>query len=152
MSEVYHSQTHGPITLSFEGRRLMQNLRYAIANAIKAQNYSHNADAVARARGDIAARMSALEKRTHEADPYTCPNGWNPAQAQNLANWGTHKMAGLENKMRGLEATVQTLEQLVENQRQCIVKLEQTVELHFKAKQIKLRAANRRRAAKAKRK
>ncbi len=63
MSEIYKSQTHGPIPLSFEGRRLLQNLRYAIVHAISAQAYSNNDNAVAKARGDLAKYMSNLEQR-----------------------------------------------------------------------------------------
>jgi hypothetical protein len=64
MTEIYKSQTHGPIPLSFTGRRLLANLREAITDAIALGDYSTNGtNAVARARGDIAVRMSELEQR-----------------------------------------------------------------------------------------
>lgn len=59
--EVYHSQTHGYIKLSFTGRRLLANLRFAIQDAISAQDYSFNDKAVAKARGDLATYMHQME-------------------------------------------------------------------------------------------
>src|SRR5689334_1688321 len=63
MSEVYHSSTHGPIPLSFTGRRLMAKLRDAINRAIEAQSFTHDDKAVSKARGEIAQYMSKLEAR-----------------------------------------------------------------------------------------
>lgn len=63
MSEFYHSTTHGRIRLSFTGRRLLANLRAAIETGIAARDWHVNADAISRARGDLAVYMSKLEER-----------------------------------------------------------------------------------------
>lgn len=62
-TETYHSSTHGYIKLSFTGRRLLANLRSAIQDAIRGQNYSFNDQAVAKARGDLASYMHQLESK-----------------------------------------------------------------------------------------
>lgn len=61
--ETYHSSTHGYIKLSFTARRLLANLRFAIQNAIRGQDYSFNDKAVAKARGDLAVYMHQMEDR-----------------------------------------------------------------------------------------
>lgn len=61
MSEVYKSFTHGPIPLSFNSRRLMQNLRFAITDAIKRGEYSDPRNTVSYARGELAKYISQLE-------------------------------------------------------------------------------------------
>jgi len=61
MNEIYNSTTHGPIPLSFTGRRLMQNLRVAIQAAIKRGEYSDPRNEVAFARGELAFYISELE-------------------------------------------------------------------------------------------
>jgi hypothetical protein len=77
--EVYHSSTHGNIPLSFEGRRLLQNLRLAImAYGEACKNAKPNEfidwQPVARARGDIAAYFSKLETRAgHPFDESEAP-------------------------------------------------------------------------------
>lgn len=71
MSEVYKSTTHGDIALSFEGRRLMQNLRYAIQAAISNKDWHHNDNAVSKARGDIAKYISDLERRVSSSAVHT---------------------------------------------------------------------------------
>jgi hypothetical protein len=60
-TSVYKSFTHGSIPLSSEGKRLLQNLRYAIQTAIRDGSYSVDDNAVAHARGELAMYMSALE-------------------------------------------------------------------------------------------
>jgi hypothetical protein len=62
-SSIYKSFTHGPIPLSFEGRRLMQNLRFAIMGAIRQGEYSDPRDEVAFARGELAQYISQLEAK-----------------------------------------------------------------------------------------
>lgn len=62
--ETYKSHTRGPIPLSFTGRRLLENLRYAITNAIREGAYNHDGEAVSKARGDIALYMSKIEGKT----------------------------------------------------------------------------------------
>lgn len=64
MSEVYKSFTHGPIPLSFNSRRLMQNLRFAIMSAIERGEYSDPRNTVAFARGELAKYISQLEAKT----------------------------------------------------------------------------------------
>lgn len=60
---IYNSHTHGPIPLSFTGRRLMQNLRDAITGAVRRGDYNDPRMEVAHARGEIAQYMSKLETR-----------------------------------------------------------------------------------------
>lgn len=62
-SETYHSSTHGYIKLSFNGRRLLANLRFAIQDAVRGQDYGANDQAVAKARGEIASYMNQLESK-----------------------------------------------------------------------------------------
>ncbi len=75
--EVYHSTTHGPISLSFEGRRLMANLRLAVETYGKECRANMpfknpNWEPVARARGDIAAYISKLEElKRYPPDEFT---------------------------------------------------------------------------------
>lgn len=64
MSEVYKSFTHGPIPLSFNGRRLMQNLRFAITDALKRGEYNDSRNAVSFARGELAKYISQLEAKS----------------------------------------------------------------------------------------
>lgn len=59
--ETYKSSTHGPIPLSFTGRRLLENLRHAITAAIAARDWNHDNNAVSKARGELAKYMSRLE-------------------------------------------------------------------------------------------
>jgi hypothetical protein len=63
MSSVYQSFTHGPISLSQCGKRLLQALRVAIMDAVKQGSYRAGADAVAHARGELAKYMSDLEAK-----------------------------------------------------------------------------------------
>lgn len=57
---IYKSHTHGPIPLSFTGKRLMQNLREEIAKAISEGKWHEQ---ISYARGELAKYMSELEKR-----------------------------------------------------------------------------------------
>lgn len=59
--EIYNSSTHGEIPLSFTGRHLLQTLREAIEDAVSAEDYKVNAQAVSRARAQLAHYMSHLE-------------------------------------------------------------------------------------------
>lgn len=61
-ASVYKSFTHGAIPLNGEARRLMQTLRFAIRDAIRAGDYSAKGNAVASARGELAKHISKLEK------------------------------------------------------------------------------------------
>lgn len=61
MNSTYNSYTYGAIPLSFEARRLMQNLRHAIVHGISASAYSNDDNAIAKARGELAKYMSKLE-------------------------------------------------------------------------------------------
>lgn len=70
--EIYHSSTLGPIHLSFNGRRLMQNLREAVQEMLEAQlkcerlNHVPGSslwEPVSLARGRIAKYISELESR-----------------------------------------------------------------------------------------
>lgn len=61
-SGVYNSTTHGRIPLSARMRGLMQGLRFAIQEAVRAGDYNKD-DAVAHARGEIAKYVSELEDR-----------------------------------------------------------------------------------------
>jgi hypothetical protein len=63
MTEVYNSFTHGPIPLSFTGRLLLQNLRFAIMGAIGRGDYNDPRNEVAYARGELAKYMSGLEAK-----------------------------------------------------------------------------------------
>ncbi len=62
-SEVYNSTTHGPIKLSFTGRRLMANLRSAIEAAIRRGKWEDERHEVSAARGELAQWMSKLEDK-----------------------------------------------------------------------------------------
>lgn len=59
--EVYKSSTLGPISLSFTGRRLMQNLREAVSDYMGGQTAVSYHD-LSKARGKIAQYISSLEK------------------------------------------------------------------------------------------
>jgi hypothetical protein len=59
--EVYKSTTHGPIPLSFNGRMLIQNLRFAITKAIARGDWHDPREEVSFARGELAHYISALE-------------------------------------------------------------------------------------------
>lgn len=72
--DTYKSTTHGPIKLSFTGRRLLANLRDAIVGAIARGAYTNERNDVAHARGELAKYMSALEGKQ--------PNNENEAAAQ----------------------------------------------------------------------
>jgi hypothetical protein len=61
--EIYKSTTHGNIPLSFEGRRLLQNLRYAATAAIENGFWRYDDNALSKARGELALYMSKLEAR-----------------------------------------------------------------------------------------
>jgi hypothetical protein len=67
-NEVYNSSTHGPIPLSFTGRRLLANERDAAQNAIEIGDFNADCQALSRARGEIAKRMSELEGRNARND------------------------------------------------------------------------------------
>ena len=75
MSEqsIYGSSTHGKIPLSFEARRLMQNLRLAIADAITHQDFMYREGAVSYARGELAKYMSGMEQRLGRNPPTDQP-------------------------------------------------------------------------------
>jgi imidazolonepropionase-like amidohydrolase len=60
-NEVYNSSTHGPIPLSFTGRRLLANLRAAVQTAIDEGDFSANDMQLSHARGELAEYMSKLE-------------------------------------------------------------------------------------------
>lgn len=62
MTEIYNSTTHGPIPLSFNGRRLMQNLRFAIQSAVRRGEWEDPRHEVSHARGELALYISHLEK------------------------------------------------------------------------------------------
>lgn len=65
-NEVYNSSTHGPIPLSFTGRRLLANERAAAEAAIEAEDFLTNDKALSKARGDLAQYMSKLEGIKYE--------------------------------------------------------------------------------------
>lgn len=65
----YNSATHGRIPLSFTGKRLMQNLRDAVSNAIAASDFCVDSMALSVARGDIAKYLGELESKTRKV-PY----------------------------------------------------------------------------------
>ena len=73
MAEVYHSTTHGPIPLSFTGRRLLANLREAIneyTRQISCHGYKEEFwKPVAHARGELAKYMSELERGQRHPNP-----------------------------------------------------------------------------------
>lgn len=59
--EIYNSTTHGPIKLSFSGRRLLQNLRIAITAAIARGAWDDPRHELSHARGELAQYISNLE-------------------------------------------------------------------------------------------
>lgn len=61
--EVYTSSTKGEIALSFTGRHILQKLREAAVEAIEAQDYDLNGQALSRVRGELAAYISKLESQ-----------------------------------------------------------------------------------------
>jgi hypothetical protein len=65
VKEVYHSTTHGPIPLSFTGRLLMQNLRFAIQKAIARGDWHDPREEISFARGELAKYISALENASN---------------------------------------------------------------------------------------
>jgi hypothetical protein len=67
--EVYESTTHGPIPLSFTGRRLMANLRQAVETELQNRQVMldgsispYNWEPIARARGELAKYISEVER------------------------------------------------------------------------------------------
>lgn len=76
--EIYHSSTMGSIPLSFTGRRLMQNLREAIEEAMarpintpypgRQDDCIKNWRPVSEARGRLAKYISELENRQLSID------------------------------------------------------------------------------------
>lgn len=71
MNNIYNSSTHGAIPLSFEARRLMQNLHHAIVYGVNAQAYCFNDNAIAKARGELAKYMSKLEGERKQHQTHT---------------------------------------------------------------------------------
>lgn len=67
--EVYKSSTHGPIKLSFTGRRLLQNLRDAVIRAIEARDFGTDGAMLSQVRAHLAIYMGDLETRVNSLLP-----------------------------------------------------------------------------------
>jgi hypothetical protein len=73
---IYHSSTDGRIPLSFKGRHLLQNLRFATSQAIQECFVPSQAtytvhDALSLARAAVARRMGELEARARDSADYS---------------------------------------------------------------------------------
>jgi hypothetical protein len=85
---IYQSSTHGPIPLSFTGKRLLANERDAATAAIEHGSFTHNDSALSKARGDLAAYMSKLEgKQNIEIKPTIFGVDWGAQEARVFAHF-----------------------------------------------------------------
>lgn len=93
---IYKSHTHGPIPLSECGKKLLQELRVAIQEAIQKGDYNQ-ADGVAYARGELAKYMSYLEARQPKAWPAEAYSKlWTDMmyQGSSTGRWSGGKLSG----------------------------------------------------------
>lgn len=72
----YNSTTHGLIKLSFDARRLMQNLRYAIQAAIQRGTWTDPRQEVSHARGELAQYISKLEAKAEAKAEAESETAW----------------------------------------------------------------------------